>query len=127
MSISDRLIEVRGALSREEFAAKIGVSSKTIQRWELKGVLPKGSKLEKIAVIFDIDAYWLVTGKGLKHPVKIKDHVGVQDYIDIKIYGPNGGLKEHDVFDSQGLSIKDRGVRYKMGDEEILDADGMLV
>jgi transcriptional regulator with XRE-family HTH domain len=65
--IYSRLLSVRNGMSRETFAAKIGISPRTVQRWELDGFLPKGDDLEKIASVFNINIHWLVTGQGPKH------------------------------------------------------------
>ncbi|MBW2054013.1 MAG: helix-turn-helix domain-containing protein, partial [Deltaproteobacteria bacterium] len=64
MDVSERIIIVRGNLDRDQFAAKIGVSARTVQRWELEGELPKGKELAKIASEFKVNVHWLVTGEG---------------------------------------------------------------
>ena len=64
MTPSERIAFVRGKLSRDEFGAEIGVSGRTVQRWELEGDLPKGKELLNIANVFNINIHWLVTNEG---------------------------------------------------------------
>ena len=64
MDASKRIIKIRGDLDREAFGAKIGVSGRTVQRWELNNELPKGKEVAKIADEFGINAHWLLTGQG---------------------------------------------------------------
>ena len=45
------------------FAAKLGVSEANIRGY-IKGVIPKADVLQKIVISYDIDATWLLTGKG---------------------------------------------------------------
>jgi phage repressor protein C with HTH and peptisase S24 domain len=61
-SFQDRIVQVRGELERDEFGRRIGVSARTVQRWELEGGHPKGSELAKIAEVFGVDLHWLITG-----------------------------------------------------------------
>jgi transcriptional regulator with XRE-family HTH domain len=64
MSASSRIVKIRGDLDRDAFGAKIGVSGRTVQRWELNNELPKGKEVVKIAEIFNVNAHWLLTGQG---------------------------------------------------------------
>lgn len=64
MTFPERLKLIIGTLKREEFAAKIGKSARTVQRWELENVFPKVEELIKIAEEFNIDLHWLITGEG---------------------------------------------------------------
>ncbi|MBN1869224.1 MAG: helix-turn-helix domain-containing protein [Candidatus Omnitrophica bacterium] len=64
MSASSRIVKIRGNLDRDAFGAKIGVSGRTVQRWELNDELPKGKEVVKITEIFGVNAHWLLTGQG---------------------------------------------------------------
>lgn len=64
MDASKRIIEIRGDLDRETFGARIGVSGRTVQRWELNNELPKGKEAARIADEFGVNAHWLLTGQG---------------------------------------------------------------
>jgi transcriptional regulator with XRE-family HTH domain len=64
MTFAERLKQVRGKLEREEFAAKIGKTARTVQRWELENGYPNGKELLKIAEEFNVDMNWLLTGQG---------------------------------------------------------------
>lgn len=76
MQISDRIIKIRGDLERQVFASKIGVSARTVQRWELEDALPKGEELKKIAEIFSVNVHWLVTGEGDQYINKDREQIG---------------------------------------------------
>jgi len=95
-TISERIIEIRGDLDREEFGAKIGVSDRTVQRWELEDALPKAPELNKISEIFHINVQWLVTGEGRKYIIREEDQVSFSDTLDIKVYGPDGKIRPED-------------------------------
>ena len=64
MTFQERLIKIRGTKNRDEFASKIGVSPRTIQRWELEDALPKGDELIKISKEYGVNLNWLLTGDG---------------------------------------------------------------
>jgi len=72
MSASSRIVKIRGDLDRDAFGAKIGVSGRTVQRWELNNELPKGKEVVKIAEVFNVNAHWLLTGNGDPY---IKDRI----------------------------------------------------
>ena len=105
MTISERLIEIRGLLDRDEFGNKIGVSGRTVQRWELEGALPKSQELSNIAENFNVNIHWLVTGQGNMYIIKdeFHDQVGVGDSLDIEIKGSNG-----------------QGIKYNTGERQML-------
>ena len=99
MDISKRILQIRGKLSREKFAAMIGVSTRTIQRWEQQNDLPKGKELLTISKVFNINTHWLLTGKGSSST----------EYAD----------KE-----SENLQISSPKVRYL--DDALIDIDATL-
>ena len=55
---------MRGQASQSEFAAQIGVSIRTIQRWENKNDVPKGDVLLKLHELYNVNLHWLLTGQG---------------------------------------------------------------
>jgi len=59
---SNRLRELRGGLSQEEFAKKIGVSHRAYQRYESGERVPHPHVLSKIAVLYDTTIDWILTG-----------------------------------------------------------------
>lgn len=63
-TVGSRLEFVRGGLSREEFAIKLGSSPASIQRYERAGGLPKAEILIGLVNIFKVNLNWLLTGVG---------------------------------------------------------------
>jgi len=68
MTIGNRIKKVRGGLSREEFALKIGADKSTIQRYEQYNNIPKGDILQRIYEQFNVNIHWLLTGEGEPFP-----------------------------------------------------------
>jgi transcriptional regulator with XRE-family HTH domain len=64
MSIGDRIKQVRGNLSRDAFASKIGADKSTVQRYENENNIPKGDILLRIHTEFGTNIHWLLTGEG---------------------------------------------------------------
>jgi len=62
IQIGERLKELRGDLSQEEFAKEIGVSHKGYQRYESGERVPHPHVLSKIAEKFDTTVDWILTG-----------------------------------------------------------------
>lgn len=60
--VGERLKELRGNLSQEEFAKKIGISFRTLQRYEVGERIPHPHVLSKIAEKFDTTVDWILTG-----------------------------------------------------------------
>jgi repressor LexA len=65
-SIGDRIREARGnkELDQATLAAKIGVVTRTLQRWEKGDQIPDGIAITKIAKATNVTASWLLTGEG---------------------------------------------------------------
>lgn len=57
------LIDTSANGRNSNFASKIGVSEANIRSY-LKGVVPKADTLEKIVSSYDVNADWLLTGRG---------------------------------------------------------------
>ena len=60
MSIGERIIKVRGGLTREEFAKRLGVNKSSVQRWETENQVPTGTAIIRLIEEFGIDANWLL-------------------------------------------------------------------
>lgn len=63
-SIGDRLRAVRGGMSQDEFAVKLGVHKETIGKYERDKVVPGGDVLARLHEAFGVNINWLLTGKG---------------------------------------------------------------
>lgn len=66
MTISDRIRQIRtgAGLSQEEFAARIGISRRSLQTAEAGENTPRESTLRAICTAFDVSRAWLDTGEG---------------------------------------------------------------
>ena len=110
---------------------ELGIDKSTVQRYERENNIPKGDILQRIHDVFDINLNWLLHEEGNRYIIKddFHDQVKVDDSLQIELRGPDGRIRPEDsgTVNAHGRSIKAKGVRYKMGDEELLDADDMLV
>jgi transcriptional regulator with XRE-family HTH domain len=59
-----RMARERAGLDREGLAAKVGVHSGSIARWETGGSVPHAFTMERIAETCGVTADWLRTGRG---------------------------------------------------------------
>jgi len=86
------------------YRLSISMFPKTVERWETENAVPKGKELLRLAEEFGVNAHWLLTGQGKPFIIKdlLHDDVKISDELDIKLYGPDGQLKDHSVVDSQG-------------------------
>lgn len=64
--LGERLAEIRGATTRDDFATQLGVAKNTIGFYERGEREPTASLLGKIAEIYQADLNWLVRGEGLR-------------------------------------------------------------
>jgi transcriptional regulator with XRE-family HTH domain len=62
LQVGERLRQLRGDLSQEEFAQKIGVPIKSYQRYEYGQYVPRPHTLTKIAEMCDTTTDWILTG-----------------------------------------------------------------
>ncbi len=90
MVFSERIIRVRSGIDRSSFAAKIGVSERTVERWERNESLPKANELIKIHELFGYDIHWLLTGEkhkegGRSCPVEPEERRSgqISDFIQV--------------------------------------------
>jgi transcriptional regulator with XRE-family HTH domain len=81
MSIGNRIKQVRGGLSREDFAAKLSIDKSSIQRYENDENIPKGDVLQKIHKQFNVNINWLLTGQG--EPYKKNRVIGLEDPVGL--------------------------------------------
>ena len=60
--VGERIRELRGKLSQEEFAKKLGVSFRTYQRYDTGERIPHPHVLSRIAEKFNTTVDWILTG-----------------------------------------------------------------
>ncbi|RPH38104.1 LexA family transcriptional regulator [bacterium] len=73
-TIGERLREAREnkSLDQASLAAKIGIVTRTLQRWEKGEQVPDGVYLTKIARATSVQASWLLTGEGEMYPTPVR-------------------------------------------------------
>jgi repressor LexA len=69
-TIGERLREAREnrSLDQATLAAKVGIVTRTLQRWEKGEQVPDGLYITKIAKATSVQASWLLTGEGEMYP-----------------------------------------------------------
>lgn len=69
-TIGDRVREARNNKEMDQagLAEKIGVVTRTLQRWEKGEQIPDGISITKIAKMTNVHPYWLLTGEGEMYP-----------------------------------------------------------
>jgi repressor LexA len=69
-TIGERLREAREnkAMDQAILAAKVGIVTRTLQRWEKGEQVPDGLTITKIAKATSVQASWLLTGEGEMYP-----------------------------------------------------------
>ena len=64
MTLQERLRQTRGKQSREKFARPLGISAKTVERWEKGETVPGDRDLLLMAERTGVRYEWLSTGEG---------------------------------------------------------------
>lgn len=82
--IGARIKEIRGDMSQEAFAKKVGASRGAISNYETGQQMPGGAFILNTCAQFQIEPRWLLTGEGPKH-----DNKTINDCQDIQ---------RHDLF-----------------------------
>jgi len=65
-----RLARENKELDQASLADKIGVVTRTLQRWEKGDQIPDGISITKIAKATNVQASWLLTGEGEMYPAQ---------------------------------------------------------
>lgn len=73
-TIGERLREAREnrAMDQATLAAKTGIVTRTLQRWEKGEQVPDGLYITKIAKVTSVQASWLLTGEGEMYPTPVR-------------------------------------------------------
>jgi len=95
LGIGARLAETRGAMSREKFAALLGLHRNTIIRYEQELAYPDAAQIAMLCERFDISESWLLRGRGLKDvakPITVDDQLIGDDqeiFVSIPLINDN--------------------------------------
>ncbi len=75
-TIGDRIREARENRSLEQapLATKVGVATRTVQRWEKGEQVPDGTAIMSIAKAMGVLPNWLLTGDGEMYPMLSRPH-----------------------------------------------------
>lgn len=73
-TIGERLREAREnkTLDQATLAAKVGIVTRTLQRWEKGEQVPDGLYITKVAKATSVQASWLLTGEGEMYPAPVR-------------------------------------------------------
>lgn len=141
--IGQRIEQIRGRLTQQAFAKSIGISKRTLIRYEKEDRLPDAEVIACICERYTADLTWLITGKGdpfLPEPVE-EDCVQIPKYDIGASAGPGAfveavGEPELISVDLQWLrqelhvNPSDVSMIYVRGDSmqpTIMDGDMLLV
>jgi transcriptional regulator with XRE-family HTH domain len=119
LQLGERLKELRGDLSQEEFAKKIGVSHKGYQRYESGERVPHPYVLSKIAVLYDTTVDWILTGNLASSETIIGEWEKGTYYLEY-CFEELGGIK------SRMLKFKLTYAKEKATEEEIENIEKIL-
>jgi phage repressor protein C with HTH and peptisase S24 domain len=65
--IGDRLLQIRGKLTQQEFADSIGIAKTTYYRYEKEERIADVEVIARICEKYNYDYTWVITGKGTPH------------------------------------------------------------
>lgn len=68
-SVGARMRSLRGDLSQDEFASRLGVHKETIGKYERDRMLPGSDVLTRLRQDWRVDINWLLTGEDASAPV----------------------------------------------------------
>jgi len=63
-TIGERIKKIRGSLTQTEFGKMLGVGRTTVIRYEKNERSPDADFIIRMNVLFKVQPYWLLTGKG---------------------------------------------------------------
>lgn len=78
--IALRIRQARGDLTQAEFAAQLGVASKTVIRWEQGVAIPDGESLLALNAVFEARPTWVLTGAERPPPLDGRAAVLLDNY-----------------------------------------------
>ncbi len=78
MSVSERIKELRGRMSRKAFEQLTGINQQTIYDYENNRAKPSFASLKKFSENLGINEDWLMTGQGQKYKSQPQESVIMQ-------------------------------------------------
>jgi transcriptional regulator with XRE-family HTH domain len=121
MDIGERIKEIRGTATQEEFAGKLGVHKNTISRWERGERIPDANNLARILEVYqEINPAWLITGAGEIKRRQVEATRFVQN-IDNEMFLSNARMIDYYLESKyyEEIPPKTRGLIYSAFHEHI--------
>jgi transcriptional regulator with XRE-family HTH domain len=78
--MGERIAQIRGELTQKQFADRLGINPKTVQRWEAGSVVPDGPALLSLLREFGADPAWVLMGRGSAPPLTARESALIQNY-----------------------------------------------
>lgn len=73
LHLKDRMRHVRGNISPTEFARRLGVDRRTVNRWENGTLAPNTESIINLIYAYGVDPHWLLAGETLPLQERISD------------------------------------------------------
>lgn len=108
--LAERLVAVRGARGRSEFASRLSVNVNTYAAYEKSARTPDIEFFNHLSRIEEIDLHWLLTGNG---PMKLDGRDGDREIASGK---PTHGVFFARVLNAVQKAHKDVGIRLPITD-----------
>ncbi|MEM1366631.1 MAG: S24 family peptidase [Cyanobacteria bacterium P01_H01_bin.15] len=108
--IGDRLIQIRGCLTQKDFADTVGISVRTLRRYEIEDSYPNAAELAQICQIYGIDAAWLLLGLEAE---MMQDKYQQVPHFNISASAGPGAFVEQEVVGST-MALDRRWLRYQL-------------
>ena len=91
--IGDRLLQIRGKLTQQEFADSIGISKTTYHRYEREERIIDVEVIAGICELYEFDYTWVITGKGSPH--EFDRYISIPQYDIAASAGMGAFVEDH--------------------------------
>jgi len=91
--IGDRLLQIRGKRTQQEFADSIGISKTTYHRYEREERIVDVEVIARICEKYQFDYTWVITGKGSPH--EFDRYVSIPQYDIAASAGMGAFVEDH--------------------------------
>ena len=110
VQVGERLRELRGKISQEEFAKKISIPFRTYQRYEVGERIPHPHVLTRIAEIFDTTTDWILTGNLNIEKARMTERLKRMSYLEDIVENFEGAINREEKL--LYLGVKEEGPEY---------------
>jgi len=81
LGIGERIKKIRGSLTQDDFAARLGVKQNTVSTWEKRGTMPNEEMIKKLADFGGVTVEWLLRGEPPPAPPRGLQEFAPEDYV----------------------------------------------